>query len=106
MYTISEETADEDLPQYWESFIAKVNKKTDWNLNERTSGATIDQVILKIVPVKDDKPEAHEKTKKIWKSTLIYVDRLGVFVQRFGAFAAQAASAVRCHPPPNFVSFH
>ena len=94
MYTISEETADEDLPKYWESVIRKVNEKTEWNLNEKSSVMSIDKAVLKIVyPPKDEKPEEHEKAKKIWKNTLVYVDRLGVFIQRFGAFAAQAASA-------------
>lgn len=94
MYAISEETTDEDLPQVWAAIIARVNKKTNWNLNEKNV-SSINQVILKINPGKEEKPEAHEKAKNVWKTTLVCVDRLGVFVQRFGAFAAQAASVVR-----------
>lgn len=88
---ISEETVDEDLPQVWAAIIVRVNKKTDWNLNEKTE-ASIDAVLGKINPAKDESADSHAKAKKIWKTTLVCVDKLGIFVQRFGAIVANAAS--------------
>ena len=94
MYTISDEAADEDLPKQFEIVIARLNEKTGWNLNAKST-LSIDQVVSKITTLgKDEDPEKHEKAKKIWKTTMMCVDKLGVFVQRFGAFAAQAASMV------------
>ncbi|KAK5171131.1 uncharacterized protein LTR77_004275 [Saxophila tyrrhenica] len=107
MYTISDELADEDLPKAWQNIIARLNEKTKWNLNARST-ASIDQVILKINAPKDADPEKHAQTKKIWRTTMKCVDRLGVFVQRFGAIVAQAASvafgpANQCFNAINFV---
>ena len=97
MYTISSETADEDLPEFWAGFIARINRSTEWDLNQRNP-ASIDQLILRIIPPKDGKTENHEKAKKAWRSALHCVDRLGVFVQRFGQFVVQGASIVSHFP--------
>ncbi|KAK3718641.1 hypothetical protein LTR37_004858 [Vermiconidia calcicola] len=91
MSTITDQTTDEDLPQVWATFIARINKKTEWNLDEKNP-ESVDQVISYINPAKEEPAESHEKAKKVWRSTLVSVDRLGVFVQRFGGFAVQVAS--------------
>jgi hypothetical protein len=93
MNTISDNTADEDLPKYWEGIIARLNEKTKWNLNAKNT-ASIDQIISKINVPKDEHPETHARTKQVWKTTMECVDRLGKFVQRFGAIIAQGASVV------------
>ena len=93
MSTITDQTTDEDLPQVWATFIARINKKTEWNLDEKNP-ESVDQVISYINPAKEEPAESHEKAKKVWRSTLVSVDRLGVFVQRFGGFAVQVASVV------------
>lgn len=93
MYTISEETADEDLSKVWAGVIARLNEKTGLDLDTKSSGS-INDVLKQINAPKDADPAKHAQTKKIWQSTMKCVNRLGVFVQRFGAFAAQAASVV------------
>ena len=93
MSTISNDTADEDLPEYWAKFIARINQKTEWDLNQSTT-VSVDQLLLRINPPKDGKPETHEKAKTAWQSALLFEDRFGVFVQRFGQFAVQGASIV------------
>jgi hypothetical protein len=89
MYTISAETADEDLPKQWELIISRLNEITGWNLNAKTT-ASIDSVVLRIVPPKDDDSgEKHAKAKKVWKTTMMCVDKLGIFVQRFGSIVVR-----------------
>ena len=107
MSTITDDTADVDLDKFWEGIIARLNEKTKWDLNSR-SALSVDQVLLKINPPKDEKPEKHAKTKQVWKTTMVCVHRLGVFVQRFGSIIAQGASvafgpAGQCFNAINFI---
>ena len=79
MYAISEDTADQDLDQFWAGFIKRINKNTEWDLNE-TNILSADQLILRINPPKDGRPESHEKAKRVWRNALVCVDRFGQFI--------------------------
>lgn len=82
-------SAEDDLDKVWAETIARVNKITKWDLNEKNA-VTIDQVLAKLnpPPSKDGKySEMRGKAKTVFHNTLICV-------QRFGNFAANAASMV------------
>ncbi|KAF2167934.1 hypothetical protein M409DRAFT_22079 [Zasmidium cellare ATCC 36951] len=79
-------STEDDLDKVWAEIIIRCSKITKWDLNDKKV-MTVDDVLLKLKPPKDGKPDVKDKAKKVFRNTL-------VCVQRFGAFAAQAASMV------------
>ncbi|KAK4495710.1 hypothetical protein PRZ48_012978 [Zasmidium cellare] len=79
-------SAEDDLDKVWAEIIIRCSKITKWDLNDKKV-LSVDDVLLKLKPPKDGKPDVKDKAKKVFRNTL-------VCVQRFGAFAAQAASMV------------
>lgn len=79
-------SVDDDLDRIWAEVIARANKITTWNLNERTF-VTVEEVLAKIKAPKDGKPGIQDKAKAVFRQTM-------VCVQRFGSIAAQGASVV------------
>lgn len=82
-------SAEDDLDKVWTETIARVNRITNWDLNERKI-VTIDEILAKVNPPsnKDGKySEAQSKAKTIFHNALICV-------QIFGGFAANAAAIV------------
>lgn len=79
-------SAEDDLDKVWAEIIVRCSKITKWDLNDKKI-MTVDDVLIKLKPPKEGKADVKDKAKKVFRNTLFCV-------QRFGQFAAQAASMV------------
>lgn len=79
-------SAEDDLDEVWAELIVRCSKIKEWDSTNKKA-MTVDDVLVKLKPPKDGEPDVKNKAKKVFRNTL-------VCVQRFGQFAAQAASMV------------